>query len=514
MMKRFAQAWAFASILLLPNYIDLTSSDGDARMRVPAPLTKIALAQLTDFVIVMAVFALVIAGLRRLRAWPRIRWALMAVLPPLLFARNLNVIPFEIPGAVVAALALVWIAFLWFLARCAPRRAAQLGRAGSTLLAGFACFALVMTVQLVRAALWRPGPQAYFAPIPAAPSARPRLVWILFDELAYKPTFESRDPSLHLPNFDRLRAESTIYTDMTPIAYRTTHAVPSLLSGQIVTDVEYTPRNRYLIRTENDPRWRPFDAAGSLFGIARRDGVTTSVAGWYIAYCPIFAGILDQCYWSNDDAQDRGPTWQGASYAENVWFPLRVMAEQAFAPSLAWDDESRWNAEGHIASVKDVSRHALETLATSNADFIYLHIPAPHPIGFWSRRTAAFAPGGSYLDGLDYSDRLLGQMLTILEAQPRWAATTLMVQGDHSWRTEMWRPLPGWSAEDERASHGGQWDPRPVLLIHMPGQSAPGRIVAPTSVMYIHDFAAARIEAIAKSRSAAPVASLRMPPAG
>jgi hypothetical protein len=512
MMKRLAQAWAFASILLLPNYIDMTSSGGDARMRVPGPLTKVALAHVTDLAIVMIIFALLMAWLRRLRAWPRIRWALMAVLPPLLFARNLNVIPVEIPGAVVIALSLAWIVFLALLTRRAPRRAAQLGRAGSTLLAGFACFALVMTAQLVRAALWRPGPQAYSTPIPAAPATRPRLVWVLFDELAYKPTFEARDPSLRLPNLDRLRAESTIYTDMTPIAYRTTRVVPSLLSGQIVTDVAYTPRNQYLIQTENDPHWRQFDAANSLFGMAKRDGVTTSVVGWYIAYCPVFTGIVNQCYWSNDDAQDRGPTWLDASYAENVWFPLRVMFEHALAPSRAWDDESRWNAEGHIASVKDVSRHALETLATSNADVIYLHIPAPHPVGFWNRHTATFASGGSYLDGLDYADRLLGQMLAILESQPRWATTTLLVHGDHSWRTAMWRPLPGWSAEDERISHGGQWDPRPVLLIHTPGQQTPRTVTAPTSVMYIHDFAAAEIGAIAQLRSATADPSVRTLP--
>lgn len=512
MMKRLAQAWAFASILLLPNYIDMTSSGGDARMRVPGPLTKIALAHLTDLAIVTALFALLMAWLRRLRAWPRIRWVLMAVLPPLLFARNLNVIPFEIPIAVVVALAVVWIVFLALLTRRAPKRVAQLGRGGSTLLAGFACFALVMTVQLARAALWHPGPQAYSVPIPALPATRPRLVWILFDELAYKPTFESRDPSLHLPNLDRLRAESTVYTDMTPIAYRTTHAVPSLLSGQIVTDVAYTPRNQYLIQTKNDQHWRPFDAANSLFGVAKGEGVTSSVVGWYIAYCPVFAGIVNQCYWSNDDAQDRGPTWLDTSYAENVWFPLRVVFEHAFAPTRAWADESQWNAEGHIASVKDVSKHALETLATSNADVIYLHIPAPHPIGFWNRRKGTFGPGGSYLDGLDYTDRLLGQMLAILDSQPRWAATTLMVHGDHSWRTAMWRPLPGWSAEDERASQGGQWDPRPVLLIHTPGQQATRIVAAPTSVIYIHDFAAGEIEAIAKSGSAI-VAPVQMPSA-
>lgn len=499
MMKRIAQAWAFASILLLPNYIDITSGGGDARMRVPAPLTKIVLAHLTDMAIVAVVFGVVMALLRKLRAWPQVRWALVATLPPLLFARNLNVMPFAIPGLVVLAIALAWIGFVVFLALRLPQRYAQLSNAGSALLTGFVCFAMVMTFQLVRGGFWSPGPQSFSTPIATAPATRPRLVWILFDELAYQPVFEDRDASLQLPNFDRLRAESTLYTDVQPIADRTTRAVPSLLSGEIVSDVDYTAGNKYLIQTKHDPHWTQFDAPDSLFGQARRAGLTTSIVGWYVAYCPIFAQIATQCYWSNDDAQDRGPTNLDASYAANVWVPLRVMMEQAFDPRLEWDDESRWNAEGHMQSVKDVSRHALDTLTNTNADIIYLHLPTPHPVGFWNRRTHKFEPGGSYLDGLDYSDRLLGQMLSILQAQPRWAATTLLVQGDHSWRTWMWRPLPGWSAEDERISHGGQWDPRPMLMIHAPGQDAPQTVTAPTSLMHVHDFVAEQIRAQSKT---------------
>ena len=307
MVKRIAQAWAFASILMLPDYIDITSGNGDARMRVPAPLTRIALAHLTDLVIVAVVFGATMALARRLRAWPQIRLALVAILPPLLFARNLDVIPFTIPGVVVLGLALAWIFFVLILALRLPRRYQQLGNAGSALLTGFMCFALVMTVQLVRGALWRPGPQSWSTPIAAPPATRPRLVWILFDELAYKPTFEDRDPSLKLPNFDRLRAESTLYSDVTPIADRTTRAVPGLLSGHIVTDVDYTASNEYLIQTKDDPHWKQFDAQASLFGQAKRAGLTTSIVGWYIAYCPVFAHIATQCYWSNDDAQDRGP---------------------------------------------------------------------------------------------------------------------------------------------------------------------------------------------------------------
>jgi hypothetical protein len=62
----------------------------------------------------------------------------------------------------------------------------------------------------------------------------------------------------------------------------------------------------------------------------------------------------------------------------------------------------------------------------------------------------------------------------------------------------MWRPLPGWSAEDERISHGGLWDPRPLLMIHEPLQQNPRTVARPTSLMYVHDFVAAEIKTLAQ----------------
>jgi hypothetical protein len=498
MIKRIGQAWGFASLLLLPNYIDMTSSASDARMRFPTPITRIALAHLTDVVIVAAVFGLVMAGLRRLKRWRTIRWYLMAALPVFLLARNLNVFPFAVEPAAMIRLSIVWVAVLLVLIRRVTPIAHRIRSFGSSLLTGSAIFGLVMTGQLVRAAMWHPGPRAFAAPISAQPASKPRVVWILFDELAYKYTFEDRDPSLHLPNFDRLRRESTLYTDITPIGDRTAYVVPSLMLGREVTAGEYTQDNQYRIRTTDSPPWQSFDADASLFGMARQHGLTTSLVGWYLAYCPVFAKVATECYWSNDDAQDRGPTWLDASYAENVWFPLRILAEQFVSPRAARRDDARRNSEGHLASVKDVSQHALETLAHSQADVIYLHLPTPHPPAFWNRRTGNYAIGGSYLDSLDYSDRLLGQMLDELEKQPRWAATTLIVHGDHSWRTQMWRPMPGWSAEDERISHRGAWDPRPLVLIHAAGQQDAQTVTEPTSLMLIHDQVAAEIRAIAR----------------
>jgi len=496
MMKQIAQAWAFATILLLPNYVDLTSGAGDARMRSPVPLTRVALAHLTDILIVAALFFGVLCLLRRLSAWSRIRWALMALLPPLLLARNLDVLPVNMPASLVFAVAMIWVALLAFITLNLPRIYPQLSRFGSSLLTGFAIFAMVMTCQLVRATLWKPGPQSFSSKIPVAGPGKPRLVWILFDELAYQPVFEARDSSLQLPNFDHLRNASTLYTNMTPIAYRTTRVVPSMLLGQQVANVTYTANNKYLVQTKESKSLRQFDPNATVFGTARQYGLTTSITGWYIAYCPVFSGIAADCYWSNEDAQDRGPTSTTASFAENVWLPLRILGEQIFTPRKAWTDVAAWNEKYHAAAVQDLQQHALNTAATSQADILYLHLPAPHPPAVWDRRTHSFAPGGSYLDSLAYTDQLLGEILGMLESQPRWASTTLIVQGDHSWRTQMWRPLPGWSTEDERISRGGVFDPRPVLLIHTPGQQKAETVQAPTSVMHVHDVVEASIQAM------------------
>jgi hypothetical protein len=497
MIKRIAQAWGFAAILLLPGYIDLTSTLGDERMRVPWPLMHLVLAQLVDLAIVGLIFAGLLAFLRGLRVWARVRWFAFAFLPIYLLVCNLRIFPFRVPYAGVAIIAAAWFGLLALLIFRAPKLASKLYGLGGAVLTGSVVFAFVMTAQLVSTAFWRPGIQAFAGSIPDQPATKPRLIWIIFDELAYKPVFETRDNSLDLPNFDRLRLQSTTYSNITPIGYHTNLVVPSLLLGRIVTSSTFNAKNQLVVRTADDPHWEPFESAASLFGMARQGNLSTSIVGWYLAYCPIFAGTANECYWSNDDTEDGAPPSTNASFADDVWFPLRIAAEQLVAPRAAVADVAHWESLSHVATVKDMSQHALAALANSQADIIYLHLPVPHPPAFWDRRSHAYGVGGSYLDSLDYSDRFLGQILDVLEAQPRWAQTTLIIQGDHSWRTGIWRTTPGWSAEDEDISHGGGWDPRPLLLIHAAGQTKPAIVTSPTSLMFVHDFVAAQIQAVA-----------------
>ncbi len=374
MIKRIAQAWGFAAILLLPGYVDLTSTLGDERMRVPWPLTRLVLAQLIDLAIVSLVFAGLLAILRGLKVWARIRWFALAFLPIYLLVCNLRIFPFRIPYSGVAIAAVAWIATLGFLIYSAPNIASKLYRLSSAGLTGAVVFAFVMTAQLVSAAFWRPGIQAFASPIPEQPAARPRLVWIVFDELAYKPVFEARDRSLDLPNFDRLRLQSSVYTNVTPIGYHTNLVVPSLLLGRIVTSSTFTSKNQLLVRTADDPNWEPFDSDASLFGMARQHGISTAIVGWYLAYCPIFAGTATECYWSNDDTEDGAPPSINASFADDVLVPL---AHRGRATRCASRGSSRCRPLGISKPRGDREGHEPARPCRARQQPSRYHLPAP-----------------------------------------------------------------------------------------------------------------------------------------
>jgi arylsulfatase A-like enzyme len=135
----------------------------------------------------------------------------------------------------------------------------------------------------------------------------------------------------------------------------------------------------------------------------------------------------------------------------------------------------------------DLQQHASQLLHSDQADFIFLHIPVPHSPNIWSRIRNDYTQqcDSSYLDSLALADHVLGGILATLEASPRWNQTTLIVQGDHSWRIDAWNWLPAWTEEDDAASRG-VFDQRPAVIIHQPGQTQPQTVSTPWPILQIH----------------------------
>jgi hypothetical protein len=488
--KKFAQCIGIASLVLVTNYGQFLGGGSDSRMHTPRPLTAICLAHLTDILIVTLLLFGVLMLLRRTPFYQWARLVLAILIPPYLIERSQSLFPQGLIDGLVLVLAAVWAAVLLLLLLRFPLWYRRTLRIASAICAFFALFAVSSIGQLIWVAAWKPGPQQRHAAWENAaqpPRTHPRIVWLVFDELSYDQLFEHRAHDLQLPHFDALRAQSTLFTNAQPIGSRTVKIIPSLLSGRTVDDFHYSVKNRFWVHNDGMSGWRRLAGSGSLFGDAHRNGWRTGVVGWYNPYCTVYGDAIDDCYWNNLDRFD-GPMAPTAGFWQNVYSPLHQMVREIRSPAKADRDLCTVDVRQRLKTHLDLKAHAQTLIETDQADFVFIHLGVPHSPNIWSRIRDAYTStcDSSYLDNLALADRILGEVLADLQASPRWKDTTLLVQGDHSWRTEIWDGLPAWTDEDDEASRG-TFDPRPAVILHQAGQTHPATVAQPWSILQIHE---------------------------
>jgi Sulfatase len=367
---------------------------------------------------------------------------------------------------------------LWFLRRSWYAAAMRIART-LILLVGFAIIWILPQLAWMAFHAEPRDPQAFAKPVAQPPSQR--IVWILFDEASYDQIFDHRYPSLSLPSFDRLAAQSVAFSDVQPSGYYTELVVPSLLQGQIVTAERSDLEGHFSVRYANRRGWHPYPVDQTLFADAQRNGWSTAAAGWYIPYCRVFAAVLDDCYWKFTDPiagnyeQSQSTLWNALAPVRKPL--LRLAGIRTPAPTTA---------QVHEEDFDGILQHARAMIADDGAGFVFIHLPVPHPAGFYNRRTGAIGVPGSYIDNLALADRTLGELLQQIAQTPPGNKTTVIVSSDHSWRVAMWRSEFDWTAEDEAASRNGHFDPRPVILVHFPGQQTGAKMSQPFPLIRMH----------------------------
>ncbi len=476
-------------MLLVVNYGDLLGGGSDVRMHRPDPLTSICYAQIADILLVAAVLFAILMVARHTRVYSWVRLLFAIVVPPYLVQRTQSFFPFDLIEGVVTALLIAWTALLLLLLMRFHPWYRRVVRVGSVVAAALVIFALSSIAQLLWVGTWKPLPnhiEAAWNTRSSAPRQHARVVWIVFDELSYDQVFEHRARDLTLPNFDRLRAQSTLFTQTQPVGYHTVKIVPSLFTGKAIDGIRYNFHNRLWVRGESNHRWWPLDGSQTVFGDAVKAGWRTAAVGWYNPYCGVYGDAIQQCFWTNHDMFD-GLMAQRASLANNIYTPLKQVVREMKSPSRADRDLCTFDVRQRNHTEVDLQQHAFDLLQTDQADLVFVHLAIPHSPNIWSRIDDDYTQfcDSSYLDNLALVDKVLGRIMSILTASPRWNDTTLIVQGDHGWRLDAWNWLPAWTPEDEAASRG-VFDPRPALLIHEPGQMQPGTVDKPWPVLQVH----------------------------
>jgi len=487
--KKLCQSIGLASILLVMNYGDLLGGGSDVRMHVPYALTGICLAQLADILLLGLLIFAILAPLERTRFYPFVRLLLAVVMLPYILWRTQGLFPGDAVENLLPAFAVVWtvlVLLLYFRLNLWYRRLLRLGDGIGVFLF---IFALCSIAQILFVMLWRPGPQqitAAWQTPPQPPRQHPRIVWIVFDELSYDQLFEHRAHDLALPNFDDLRSQSTLFTNVQPAGIKTVKIIPSLLTGRQVDDFRYSFHNQLKVHYAGVHGWHPLDGRETAFADAQQQGWRTAVVGWYNPYCALYGNDLNSCYFMNLDRID-GLMSQRDQFWRNTFSPLQQMVREIKAPARAGRDICTYDVRQRYKTHMDLQTHALQLLHTDQADLIFLHLSVPHSPSIWSRIHDDYTQfcDSSYLDNLALADHMLGTMVAELRSSPRWQDTTVIVEGDHSWRVFLWDWLPAWTAEDDAASHD-DFDPRPAMIIHQPGQTQPATVSTPWPLLNVH----------------------------
>jgi hypothetical protein len=373
------------------------------------------------------------------------------------------------------------------LAYALPRITQPAVRAIRLGIAALAFSALWIVPQLLHVALARPSAESTTAShlsTPVVNASSRRIVWILFDELSYDQTFDHQITGMKLPNFGRLSTESVSFSDLRPTGFHTALIIPSLFLGRHIEQIRSTVVGDLWYKEEDQSRWLAFDPNATLFALAQRNGWSTGVDGWYNPYCHILASVLSACYWEPSlglPMEPPGAAEQKSALANAAVLPNALLAKLT---SLSTAPE-----DAHIVEYRNVMARTRALLENEQVSFVFLHLPVPHPPGIYDRQHHKLRPGGTYLDNLVLADDTLGALLQEINATPAASRTTVIVSSDHSWRIPLWRLVPGWSAEEERAS-GGRFDDRPVLLIHFPGQNSGNDVNSALPELLEHDIIA------------------------
>ena len=312
-------------------------------------------------------------------------------------------------------------------------------------------------------------------------SAKTRVIWLLLDELSYQQVYEQRFSGLKLDAFDQLAAQSTVFTQTVPVANLTEVVVPSLMTGVPADRISSSSSGLLSLHNTRTSKWQPFDPRQTIFQDALTGGYSTGIVGWFNPYCRILPSVLDRCFWTDRVLRVEPGLYAEQPLAKSLLAPIFRFYDAAksfFRGRTKHDRDADFEARLHITDYCDLSVAADQLLNDSSVDFVFLHLPIPHPAGIYDRKTSSFTiHNSSYIDNLALADKSLAYLRHKLEQNDAWDSSAVIVMGDHSWRTTLfWEDSPSWTREDQAASHGGQFDDRPAYIVKMPYQQTPARI--------------------------------------
>lgn len=302
----------------------------------------------------------------------------------------------------------------------------------------------------------------------STPSLR-RVVWLVFDELDQRITFEARPAGLELPELDRLRRESLYADTARPPAGATEVSLPALITGRPVVAVAPTSPNDLKL-TFADGKPAQWSAHPTVFSRVRTLGYDTALIGWHLPYPRVLGGALGVADWRPSVAyeQARGDMFNKA---------LRNQRESLVPPTHV-----RRLFSQRFAELGDL---AIRTATDSRFGLVLLHLPVPRPPGIYDRATGRLTTwnftgaDGGYLDNLALADRVIAELRRGIERARLGDRTWIVVSSDRWWRASQ--------------HHDGQVDHRVPFPVRPPSGGRAAHVDAAFNTLATHGLVLATL---------------------
>ncbi len=265
---------------------------------------------------------------------------------------------------------------------------------------------------------------------------RNRVVWVIFDEWDYHTAFENRPKELRTPNLDRLAKECLSATKAYPPGADTLRSIPSLLVGEVLSDVKKVrPADLLLSRPEVSApvRW---SADLTVLARARENGFNTAAAGWYLPYCRLLAPALTACHWCEMARAEESCE----AFGNPLWRSMAGQMRSVFETTQFSLLGQSQGFEGHARSYRELLEAGASFAADPELGFVFLHLPVPHAPFLRGGPGGAFG-SGDYADSLTLVDQTVGRLVDAMAAGGVWRSTHLLLSSDHSLRRTSHRDL-------------------------------------------------------------------------
>lgn len=360
----------------------------------------------------------------------------------------------------------VALAILIVVAELLRRRFVTVVRASVALLLIMFPFAVVTVAQGCWAVVtgeWCGITEATAAPLPV--SSDRRVVWIVFDELEQRATFERRPSFLRLPQLDRLRAQAIYAPDVAPPGHDTEESMPGYISGQFVSKAFVAGRNELNVTFEGEGQGTRWGSDPDVFSKARGLGFNTGLAGWFLPYCSTIGRHLTRCSWRPCTTCGRRSGAYGRTLPESMRLQISELGP-------------RYLRRRHIGVYRDTLADAIALARDESLGLVLLHLPIPHSPWIYDRVTHDFTlthePRDGYFDNLVLVDDTLKLLRDAMETQGVWERSAVVLTGDHGWRNPV--------------SFNGIVDHRVPFLLKLPEQREPATFDRPFNAIAIHEL--------------------------